>query len=116
MFALCKFNNEELRFILYDEKDFTDTAKQMNIEIEESMDFAKFAKDFALYPLMAPNDLIIHSLNHKFRTATDRLDEVGISCWAKLKQEYAKVQEKKSNLSRSQRELVEKQYTLINTL
>ena len=116
MFALCHYKDDKLKFVLYDKKDIKEVTEYMNIEVEETFDFEKFDKDFAFYPLMSLNDLLLRTLNKKARTATHVLDEVDISCWMKLKQEHAKIQEKKSYLSRSQRELVEKTFALITSV
>ena len=113
MFALCHFKDDDNRFVLYDKKDLTEVANQLNIEIENKFSFNEFDKDYSLYPLLDVNDLIIRSLNRKARTGTHILDELGLSCWMAIKNEYQKIQEKKSKFSRSQRELVVTTYNYI---
>ena len=116
MFALCHFKDNEDNFILYDEKDLKELAEHLNIEIEKEISFEELEKEYFNYPILAADDLFVRALSKRTRTATHILDELGISNWEKLKAEYEKVQEKKSYLSRSQRELVEKQYNLILSL
>jgi len=115
MFAFCKFKDKDDHFVLYDKKDLKEIVEQMNMEIEKEISFEEFEKDFALYPMLDVDDLIIRTVNHKARTATHILDELGISCLATLKKEYVKIQEKSSRLSKSQRDLVEKQYKYLQT-
>ena len=116
MFALCHFKDETNSFVLFDKKDIKEVTKEMNIEVEETFNIEKLEKDFSLCPLLSLNDLILRMLNKKARTVTHVLDEVGISCWAKLNNEYSKIQEKKSYLSRSQREMVISQYNLVTSM
>lgn len=113
MLALCHFKDEKNSFILYDKEDLKEISEQMGIEIEKEISLEELKKDYSLCPIMSVNDLILRSLSRRSRTATHILDELGISCWLKLEQEYNKVQEKKSYLSRSQRELVVSQYDFI---
>lgn len=116
MFALCHFKDETNSFVLFDKKDIAEVTKEMNIEVEKDFDFEEFDKNYSLYPLLSLNDLILRMLNKKARTITHVLDEVGISCWVKLKNEFSKIQEKKSYLSRSQREMVISQYNLVTSM
>ena len=115
MFALCHYKDDTLNFILYSKDDFKDVTEQMNIEIEKEITFEEFNKDYSFHPLMSLNDLILRSLNQKARTNTHVLNELNISCWQKLSDEYNKIQEKKSSLSRSQREMVVKTYEVITS-
>lgn len=116
MFGLCKFKDREDRFILYDKEDFKDFAEQMNMEVEKELSFEEFDKDFSFYPMLHIDDIAIRALNRKFRTPTHVLDELGISSWDSLKKENLKVKEKKSRLSRSERDLVEKHFNFIISL
>lgn len=116
MFALCHFKDDENKFILCDKEDLKEIAEHMNIEIEKELIFEEFDKDYALYALMTVNDMLLRSMNKKARTTTHKLDELKISCWFALKREYNLIQEKKSNLSRSQRDLVEEHYNYIKSL
>ena len=116
MFALCHFKDKDDSFVLYDKKDLKEVTEHMNMEIEKEVSFEEFDKDLCFYPMLYVNDLLIRSIKPKARTNTHILDEVGISCWIKLKQEYDKIQEKKSYLSKSQRDIVEQQYHFIKDI
>lgn len=116
MFALCHFKNNDNSFVLFDKKEIGEVVKEMGVEIEKDFGFEEFEKDYSLYPLLSLNDLLLRMLKPKARTITHVLDELGISCWVKLKQEYAKTQEKKSHLSCSQREMVIAQYNLVTSM
>lgn len=113
MFALCHFKDGDIKFVLFDKKDIKETTQYMGIEVETEFEYEEFDRDYSRFPLMSISDLIIRTMNKRARTTTHVLDEIGISCWMAIKQEYAKIQEKKSYLSRSQRDLVEKQYQLV---
>lgn len=116
MFCLCHFKDNENHFILYDKNDLKEIAEQMHIEIEGEVSFEELKRNYASYPMVYVNDLILRSLNRRARTVTHVLDELNISCWAALKKEFDRIQEKKSKLSRSQRELVVNQYNFITNL
>lgn len=116
MFVIAHFKDTSDSFVLIDKEDLKEVAEHMNIEIEKEITFEEFDKDYSFYPLVDANDLIIKAISKRGKTATHKLDSLDISCWIKLKQEYNKIQEKKSNLSRSERELVEKHYDYIKSL
>ena len=113
MFALCKFKDKDFNFVLYDIEDFKELAEDINIEIEKELSFEEFEKDYSFYPMLYVNDLILRSFNNRSRTSSHILDELGISCWIKLKNEYNLIQEKKSKLSRSQREILTHLYNRV---
>lgn len=113
MFALCHCKNDELKFVLFDKDDIKEIVQQMDIEVEQEFGFEEFDKNYSFYPLMSLQDLLLRTINKKARTITHVLDELGISCWMKIKQEYTKIQEKTSSLSRSHREMLEQQHTLV---
>ena len=115
MFALCNFKNTEDKFVLADKQDFKEVAEQLNIVIDKELTPEEFDGEFSTYPLLLVNDLILRSLNNKARTTTHVLDELGISCWAALKKEETKIQEKASRLSRSQRDRVIIHYNTIKS-
>lgn len=114
MFALCHFKDLEDNFILYDSEDFTDLIKDMNIEIEKELSYEEFDKDYSFYPIIPVNDLILKAINPKVKTNTSALDKLNISCWMSIKKEYNKIQKKESKLSKSQRDIVVKQYSIFN--
>ena len=116
MFALCHFKDDENQFILMDKEDLKEITKHINIEIEKELSFEEFDKDYSFYTLLSVNDLLLRSLNKKARTTAHVLDELHISCWMAVKKEYNKIQEKKSKLSRSQRDLVCKYYDAVIAL
>ena len=116
MFALCHFKDDKNSFVLCDKEDLKEVAEHMNIEIEKELSLEDVEKDYGVYPLIEANDLIIRTMTKKVKTATHKLDTLGISCWARLKQEYNKIQEKASYLSRSERELVVKHYEYLSSL
>lgn len=104
MFGLCHFKDDSNSFILFDDKDFKEVAEQLHIEIEKELSFEELEKDYSEIPILAVNDLLLRSMVGRHRTTTHVLDELGISCWNAIKEEYDKIMEKKSCLSRSQRE------------
>jgi len=116
MFALCHFKDDENKFVLMDKEDLKEITEHMNIEIEKELSFEEFDKDYSFYALLSVNDLLLRSLNRKARTTAHVLDELKISCWMAIKKEFAKIQEKKSNLSRSQRDMVINYYNSIVAL
>ena len=116
MFALCHFKDDENKFVLMDKEDLKEIAEHMSIEIEKELSFEEFDKDYSFYALLSVNDLLLKSLNRKARTTAHVLDELKISCWMAVKREFAKIQEKKSNLTRSQRERVTDYYNSIIAL
>lgn len=116
MFALCHFKDDENKFVLMDKEGIKEITEHMNIEIEKELSFEEFDKDYSFYALLSVNDLLLRSLNRKARTTAHVLDELKISCWMAIKKEFAKIQEKKSNLSRSQRDMVINYYNSIVAL
>lgn len=116
MFALCHFKDNEINFVLYDKNDIKELAEHMNIEIEKEISFEEMKKDYSFYPIISANDLILRSLNSKSRTNSHVLDELGISRWINIENEWNKIQDKKSKLSKSQRDRVEDLYNFITSL
>lgn len=116
MFALCHFKDNENTFVLMDNEDFKEVIEHLNIEIEKELSFEEFDKDYSLYPLLDVSDLILKSLNRNARTSTHVLDELKISCWMAVKKEFNKIQEKKSKLSKLQRDCVCNYYNFVISL
>lgn len=113
MFFVCHFKEDgSTDFILYDKENIQELADHMNLEIVKEISFEQLNNEFSLYAIVSMNDLLLRSLNQKARTTSHVLDEIGISCWEALKIEHYAIQQKQSKLSRSQRDLVEKQYRL----
>lgn len=115
MFALCSFlSNPEEKFVLFDEgKDLSELAEGMNVKIEKEISFNELKEEYSLYNLGYVNDIILRMLRPKERTSTIILGELMLDSWFRLEQEYNKIQEKKSKLSKSQRDIVIEQYNKI---
>jgi len=117
MFALCHFKeNKDKVFILWDKEDIKEIAECFNIEISNEIAFEQVDKDYSLYPILSADDLLLRALNKKARTMTHVLDEIGISCWDQIRKEYDKIKEKKSQLSKSQRDKVVTYYERLTNL
>jgi len=116
MFAVCHtLDNKDDTFIMYDKKDMKEIAEHIGIVIEEHISLAKVFKDYSFYPIVSCNDLILRSLNHKARTNTHVLDELGIRTLIQIKQEFDMIQSKASKFSRSERMRIEEVYhTILN--
>jgi hypothetical protein len=113
MFALCHYKESTYKFVLFDKKEIKEVADHLNIEIEKTMDFEEFDKNYNKIPLLCLDDLVVRSISNKTRTNTHVLSELGISTWTEVKNEYNLIQEKKSKFSHSERKRIEDHYQLI---
>lgn len=113
MFVVCHFKDTEEKFILYDKNDLKEITQHMNIEIDKELSFDELKNEYASFPLIYTNDMILRGMNKKARTNTHVLDELNLSNFNALEREYNKVLNKKSYLSKSQRDIVVEQYNII---
>lgn len=118
MFKLCHFKEHpDVKFILYNNSDFTVDEFGMECESELSLKDMKFDNDIANhYPLISYSDLLIRTIKPKYRTESDILHAIGVLNLSDLDCENTLIQLKQSKLSHSHRELVQKKYQEIKNL
>ena len=112
MFKLCHpKNHPDVKFILYNDSDFTVDELGFEVESELTLTNMKFDNDVANhYALVSYSDLLIKTIQPKVQTESDKLVKCGIQNISDLDCENTLIQLKQSKLSRSQRELVQKKY------
>lgn len=103
MFALVHLKDQNDQFILYSEKDIP--FEGSNLELEKELSFSDIETEHFDIPLYPLEDFILASLSKK-KTKSGKLNDENISNYIELLQEYQLIQEKKSKLSRSKRDLV----------
>ena len=118
MFVLCHFkDNPSDRIIFFDKEERNnEILENMNLEVEKDLTFKDICENYSVFPILSLNDVILTTLNPKIKTDTRRLDEMGCLFWVILETQYNLIQEKKSKLSRSQRELIVRRYNELNNL
>ena len=116
MFCICNFpdSGDMCKFILYDSKDFNPEDLNL-IKIEE------FTKDqlretYDEIPIVEMNDLILRTIRPNARTTTHVLSEANVETLGDLKYQKDLISQKKSKLSRRERELVLNRYSEIMNL
>ena len=112
MFKLCHIKEHpDVKFILYDNSDFTVDELGLESESELILKDMKFDNDVANhYPLISYSDLLIRTIKPKYRTESDILHAIGVLNLSDLDCENTLIQLKRSKLSKSQRDLVQKRY------
>lgn len=111
MFYICRIPipNENEEFILYDRKAFK--PDDFNVEGVKEITLDEVKSDYNLLPILSLNDFVLGTLNTKMRTHYRILRECGIETFKAFEYEKGLVENKKSKLSRSQRDLVLALYT-----
>lgn len=113
MFIQCHLPNNDQKFLLYDKKDFD--VKEIGLELEdvEVIEPNKIMSEYDEVPIMNLNDFLLRLLKHDERTTTHVLGELGIDTLYHLVHEKLLIDQKKSKLTRSQRDKVIKRYNEI---
>lgn len=116
MFIVCHPKDQsEDRFILFDKKDINLEELELPLELDEVIQFEDLISKYRLLPILSLNEFLLRIINPKYRTATHILGEIGINSFFELEEEYNKIEMKKSNLSKSQRDIVVKRYNELLT-
>ena len=111
MFVVCKFPEEyDGKFILFDSKEIK--PEEFNIEKEKEITFEELETEYKRLPIISLNDYLLRSLS-KTRTTSHKLGELNLDSYEQLKYENDLIVNKKSNLSKSQRNLVQERYNEI---
>lgn len=108
-YCVCKFPQKEEKFILFDKEEFNPI--EFNLEKIQQIELKDLATEFRNLSLLSLNDFMLRIFQSKSRTITHILGELGIDTFEELDREYTLIVSKKSNLSKSQRDIVEKRYT-----
>ena len=111
MFISCHLpnKNDEI-FLLYDKEDFNVEELGLNLEDVQIIESNKIMSEYDELPILNLNDFLLRGLKHNSRTDTHILGEVGIDTLYQLTHEKLLIDKKKSNLSRSKRDIVLKRY------
>lgn len=113
MFCLCNLpDREDDKFIIFDKAENIE-IKQFGLENKQEITFEDVISTYKTYPILSLNDFALRVFNTKARTVTHILGECKIDSWEQLENEHKLIKIKKSNLSKSKRELVEKRYNEI---
>ncbi len=111
MFIICHPKESPTdKFILFDKQDINLEELELPLELDEVIEFTDMISKYKLLPILSLNEFLLRILKPKARTTTHILGEIGINSFFELEEEYNKIELKKSNLSKSQRELVQKRY------
>ena len=116
MFIQCHLPNNNQTFLLYDKKDFD--VKEIGLELEdvEVIEPNKIMSEYDELPIMNLNDFLLRMLKNNERTVTHVLGEIGLDSLYQLTHEKLLIDQKKSNLSSSQRKMVLRRYDEIISL
>ncbi len=114
MFYICHLSNDQEQFVVFDKKEFK--PKDFNLEPVKEITVEELKSDYNLLPIVELNEFLLGILASKKRTTTRILAECKIETFKALEYELDLIRQKKSNLSRSQRELVQSRYNEIVTL
>jgi hypothetical protein len=110
MFCVCNIpKKEDNKFILFDKQEDVE-IEQFGLENKQNITFEDVISTYKSYPILSLNDFAMRVFNPKARTTTHILGENNINSFEQLENEYNLIAQKKSNLSKSQRELIEKRY------
>lgn len=116
MFVSCHLPNNEDLFILYDAKDFDAKELGLNLEKITVLEPQKILTDYSIFPILNLNEFLLRVIRPKERTITHKLGELGLDSFAALANEVDLIYAKKSNLSKSQRDMVLQRYNEIKNL
>lgn len=113
MFVVCKFPEEyDDNFVLFDSQEIK--PEEFNINKEKEITFEELESEYKRLPIISLNDYLLRSLS-KTRTISHKLGELNLDSYEQLKYENDLIVNKKSKLSKSQRDLVQKRYNEIIT-
>lgn len=116
MFIQCHLpaRNDEI-FLLYDKEDFSVEELGLNLEDVQVIEPNKIMSEYDEFPILNLNDFLLRGLKHNARTDTHVLGEAGIDTLYQLVHEKLLIEQKKSKLSKSKRDIVLKRYDDIIT-
>lgn len=108
--VICHIPNDEQlgNFILFDNKEFK--PEDFNLEKIEEIGLEDVKTKHRNLPILELNDFLLRTLRPKSRTVTHILSENKIETFSDLEYQRDLISQKKSNLSRSQREMVLQRY------
>ena len=111
MFIQCHLpaRNDEI-FLLYDKEDFSVEELGLNLEDVQVIEPNKIMSEYDEFPILNLNDFLLRGLKHNARTDTHILGEAGIDTLYQLVHEKLLIEQKKSKLSKSKRDIVLKRY------
>ena len=117
MFIQCHLpaKDDEI-FLLYDKEDFSVEELGLNLEDVQVIEPNKIMSEYDEFPILNLNDFLLRGLKHNSRTDTHILGEAGIDTLYQLIHEKLLIDQKKSNLPRSKRDIVLKRYDDIMSL
>ena len=117
MFISCHLPNNNQIFLLFDKTDFDIEKLGLNLEDVQVIEPNKIMSEYDELPIIELNDFLLRLLKPKERTITHRLAEIGIESIYHLTANKLLIDKKKSNLSKSQRDIVIQRYNdIINTI
>lgn len=115
MFQLCHLPDKNFKFLLFDEKDFD--LKEIGLTFEgEVIEPNKIISEYDEYPILNLNELLLKTFRPKERTVSHILSEFGIESLYQLTHEKLLIDQKKSNLPKSKRDMVLQRYQEIMKL
>ena len=115
MFQLCHLPDKDFKFLLFDNKDFD--LKELGLTFEgEIIEPNRIVSEYDEYPILNLNELLLKTLKPKERTVSHVLSEVGIETIYQLTHEKLLIDQKKSNLPRSKRNMILQRYQEIMKL
>lgn len=115
MFQLCHLPDKDFKFLLFDNKDFD--LKELGLTFEgEIIEPNRIVSEYDEYPILNLNELLLKTLKPKERTVSHVLSEVGIETIYQLTHEKLLIDQKKSNLPRSKRDMILQRYQEIMKL
>ena len=108
--VVCKFPDDDKEFLLYDKEEFNpeefNLVKVKDTTVQESLDI----------PVLKLTDFVLRTMRPKERTDTHILGEIGLETISDLFKEKQLIDQKKSRLSKSQRDIVVKRYNEVINL
>ena len=115
MFQLCHLPDKDFKFLLFDEKDFD--LKEIGLTFDgEVVESNKILSEYDEYPILNLNELLLKTFRPKERTVSHVLSEFGIESIYQLIHEKLLIDQKKSNLPKSKRDMVLQRYQEIMKL
>lgn len=113
MFYICHIPNDLEEFVIYDRKAFK--PDDFNLEGVKEITIDELKSEYNLLPILKLDEFLIGIMGRSRRTVTRILAECGIETLKAFEYERDLIKTKKSNLSRSQREMVLARYEDIVT-
>ena len=108
MFYICRLKEDLEDFIVFDKEEIK--PEDFNLDPVKQISLEELKTEYNLLPLIKLDEFLLRALRPKERTTNRILAECGIENYTAITYEKDLINQKKSNLSRSQRELVLKRY------